>query len=66
MATDVNGDVVWSKVYLPFGNQFLEEDEITKGEGLVSLGFVGRQYDDDIGLYQLGARWYDPESGRFI
>src|SRR3990172_9464863 len=34
--------------------------------GRDELGFVGRSYDHDIGLYQLGARWYDPGLGRFV
>jgi len=30
-----------------------------------NLGFVNRELDDEVGLYQLGARWYDPELGQF-
>ena len=70
-ATDVKGDVVWRRSYEPFGGDGLFEDSsyedtYNQSPGLVNLGFVGRQFDTDVGLYQLGHRWYDPEAGRFV
>ena len=67
LGTGADGEVIWSKGYRPFGGDLeIPEVEINQGENLVKLGFVGKQYDDDVGLYQLGARWYDPELGRFV
>ena len=67
MATDLAGDVQWKKSYLPFGGVLLEGNtDFNSGGDAVNLGFVGRQYDDEVGLYQLGARWYDPDLGRFV
>lgn len=34
--------------------------------GAPTPGFVSRQFDPDVGLYYLNARWYDPELGRFV
>jgi RHS repeat-associated protein len=71
-ATDVEGDVLWRRTYEPFGGDDLFEgnegykESFEEGTGLVNLGFVARQFDVDVGLYQLGHRWYDPESGRFV
>lgn len=28
--------------------------------------FTGKEYDDNIGFYYFGARWYDPLGGRFL
>jgi RHS repeat-associated protein len=30
------------------------------------LGFTGKGYDSDVGLYYFNARWYDADTGRFI
>jgi RHS repeat-associated protein len=63
--TNQAGAVVWNADYLPFGQQFgknkfdsdFEEDD---------LGFTGKGYDSDVGLYYFNARWYDADTGRFI
>jgi RHS repeat-associated protein len=63
--TNQTGVVVWKADYLPFGQQYMknklgldfEEDD---------LGFTGKGYDADVGLYYFNARWYDADTGRFI
>jgi RHS repeat-associated protein len=63
--TNQAGAVVWNADYLPFGQQYMknkldstfEEDD---------LGFTGKGYDSDVGLYYFNARWYDADTGRFI
>jgi RHS repeat-associated protein len=51
-------------IYFYYANgQAIAQDE----SGLLSTtGFVGREFDPDLNLYQLGARWYDPSIGRFL
>ena len=61
-ATDEQGDVLWREAYQPFG---------TRMEGQVSSAdntplFAGKPHDDAIGLSYFGARYYDPEIGRFM
>jgi RHS repeat-associated protein len=63
--TNQAGAVVWNADYLPFGQEYMrnkldsdfEEDD---------LGFTGKGYDSDVGLYYFNARWYDADTGRFI
>jgi RHS repeat-associated protein len=58
LITDENGDVLTTVEYNPFG-----EDTIT-GEK-ESFSYTGKEKDSS-GLYYYGARYYDPEIGRFI
>ncbi len=65
VVTNDVGTPVWKADYFSFGQQFgkskldpkFEEDD---------LGFTGKGYDADIGLYYFNARWYDADTGRFI
>jgi len=61
--TDEIGDVTHSYSYDPYGN-VLASDE----EDFNPYRFVGRWgvMDEDNGLYFMRARYYDPETGRFI
>lgn len=56
-----NGDVYNLTAYAPFG-------EIEQEAGPVKnfLKYTGREQDQDSGLYQYRARYYDPTIGRFI
>lgn len=56
-----NGEVLNLASYGPFG-------ETTGESGNVSnfLKYTGREKDPDTGLYQVRARYYDPETGTFI
>ncbi len=58
--TDSNGSVVWRADYKPFGeeNTVAESQENNKE-------FVGKEKDDESGLYYFGARYMNPKTGRF-
>jgi len=64
LATDMDRKVIWRRAYEPFGKELSGDPSF--GDSLINLTFLGREFDSDLGLYQLGARWYDPELGRFI
>ncbi len=68
VATNSDGETVWRRAYLPFGADFAGSSShpITIANSSITHGFVGRRSDNDVGLYQLGARWYDPDLGRFV
>ncbi|WNO10387.1 RHS repeat-associated core domain-containing protein [Teredinibacter sp. KSP-S5-2] len=59
-ATDEQGKVVWRKDYAAFGEQ-VSGDKTNE-----AISYTGKQYDDKTGLIYFGARYYDPEIGRFI
>jgi RHS repeat-associated protein len=58
LITDENGDVLTTVEYNPFG------EDTTTGEK-ESYAYTGKEKDSS-GLYYYGARYYDPEIGRFI
>jgi RHS repeat-associated protein len=58
--TDQKGIAVWRADYSPFGR--LRNDPPDFECPL----FTGRMWDAESGLYYFGARYYDPELGRFI
>ncbi len=60
-ATNGKGEVLWSEEYRPYGARLLKQDEGTNEEW-----FTGKPHEEEIGLSYFGARWYDPESGRFM
>ena len=59
--TDADGTVTDSYIYDAFGNL---KDHL--GDSDNRYLYAGEQYDPDAGLYYLRARYYDPESGRFM
>ena len=59
--TDEAGGLVWAAGWTPFG---ATDDPQKMGERWAL--FTGKQFDPDVGLYYFNARWYDPETGRFI
>jgi RHS repeat-associated protein len=46
--------------YKPFGDTL----STTAGE-TVHIGFIGQEQDIEHGYFNMGARYYDPEIGRF-
>lgn len=58
--TDINGDQVASYEYDAFGNLLHESSSVPN-----NYLFTGEQYDRDLSLYFLRARYYNPENGRF-
>ncbi|MDD3905374.1 MAG: toxin TcdB middle/N-terminal domain-containing protein [Candidatus Omnitrophica bacterium] len=61
VVTDETGSVVNILEYSPFG-------EVSRNTGNYSTDkrFTGKIYDEGSALYYYGARYYDPELGRFI
>jgi RHS repeat-associated protein len=58
LVTDPNRNIVSAILYHPFGEPSLKE-------GSEDYLFTGKE-KDETGLYCYGARYYDPETGRFI
>jgi len=58
--TDESGDIATSYEYDSFGNP------TTIGNITTPYGFTGREYDAESGLYYYRARYYNPQTGRFI
>jgi RHS repeat-associated protein len=58
--TDLQGRPVWSGNSLPFGERF-----DGAGSRDTELMYAGKHYDHQLKLYDLGARHYSPETGRF-
>ncbi|HEV3006107.1 MAG TPA: RHS repeat-associated core domain-containing protein, partial [Pirellulales bacterium] len=59
---DANGNVVDHLTFNSFGQTAYESSSTTHHWA----GFAGGHMDPDTGLVQLGARWYNPASGRWI
>jgi RHS repeat-associated protein len=59
LATDRSGEVVAAFTYDPFGLP-------TAATGDLPPLFGGRPWHPELGLYAVGARWYDPALGRFL
>jgi RHS repeat-associated protein len=57
---DAQGYLVQHYEYGPFGEMLASEGQRTN-----SLRYTGEQWDSDVGLLYLRARWYDPSVGRF-
>ncbi|WNO10574.1 RHS repeat-associated core domain-containing protein [Teredinibacter sp. KSP-S5-2] len=62
-ATNEQGQVIWRKDYAAFGER---AGWITGDQTDEAISYTGKQYDDKTGLIYFGARYYDPEIGRFI
>jgi RHS repeat-associated protein len=59
--TNEVGDVVWKANYEPFGG-ISNEQKVVDNE----RKYNAKELDSETGLYYYGARYYDPETGRFI
>jgi len=60
--TDESGNVLWREEYEPYGLKRLRPNN-TQGQ---RLWFAGHAHDDALSLSYFGARWYDPDVGRFL
>ncbi|MCL6589932.1 MAG: RHS repeat-associated core domain-containing protein, partial [Firmicutes bacterium] len=58
---DAAGNVVASYKFKPYG-----ETESYSGSFSTEYQFTGKPVSDEVGLSYYGARWYDPEVGRFL
>ncbi len=60
-ASDESGTLLWRKSYSPYG------EKVADGEGDANaVSYTGKKHDDTTGLTYFGARYYDPEVGRFM
>ncbi len=58
--SDSNGSVVWRADYKPFGEENTVASNVDNNKE-----FVGKEKDDESGLYYFGARYMNPKTGRF-
>lgn len=76
VATDINGDVIWREEYTPYGSRLRHESRETECSvssctPVDSLWdekqwFTGKLEETRTGIQYFGARWYEPELGRFL
>jgi RHS repeat-associated protein len=59
--TDSNGNVTHEYEYDAYGNSFTKQ-----GATPNNYLYRGEQFDSDLGLYYLRARYYNPSTGRFL
>jgi RHS repeat-associated protein len=65
--TDLDGTIVWSATYLPFGEASVNEDP--DGDGLdytLNKRFPGQYFDVETGLHYNYFRDYDSQVGRYL
>ncbi len=75
-ATDSNGDVLWREQYSPYGSRLLHESRETNCSSGTCIPvesswdekqwFTGKLEETRTGMQYFGARWYEPELGRFL
>ena len=61
LATDAAGNLLWKETYLPYGKKQTNEPASVENR----IGYAGKPYDTATGLSYMGARYYDPLTGRF-
>ncbi len=76
LATDASGSLMWEEAYAPYGGRLTHESrEVTCSGGDCypvestwdeKQWFTGKYEETRLGLQYFGARWYDPELGRFL
>ena len=62
LATDEQGNVVRKENYRPFGERTVKSPASADNK----IAFAGRPFDPNTGLSYHGARYYDPQLGRFL
>jgi RHS repeat-associated protein len=60
VATNSSGQVIWTESYSPHGERLNGQLVSNK------IWYTSRHQDDDTGLVYMGARYYDPVTGRFM
>jgi len=60
ITNEAGGLISQEQKYLPFGQEFPQEWNSNR------FRFTGKEFDSDVGLNYFGARYYDPNSGRFL
>ncbi len=64
VATDAVGNVVWKESYRPYGDKLRNEPASRNDTN--KIGYAGSPFDASTGLSYMGARYYDPQIGRFM
>lgn len=64
-ATDSSGDLLWSRSYDEYGSQ-KNETSHKPSSVKTAFGYAGQYQDKTTGLYNLRARWYDPQTASFL
>jgi len=59
-ATDESGNLLWREDYRPYGERIRNPTSTDN-----KLWFTGKPEEAQLGLQYFGARWYDPNLGRF-
>jgi RHS repeat-associated protein len=63
MGRNASGQTVWQQDYGPWGERVAVAGSPGVPEG---VGYTGHYEDRPMGLVYAGARWYDPQVGRFL
>jgi RHS repeat-associated protein len=63
LATDASGNVVSKESYAPYGQRQINSAGASSNN---ALWFAGKPFDASTGLSYMGARYYDPQLGRFM
>jgi len=76
LATDPNGQVIWREEYSPYGSRLLHESRETdcsagpcvpvESSWDEKQWYSGKLEETANGILFYGARWYEPEIGRFL
>ena len=76
IATDNAGDMLWREAYSPYGSRLLHEsrEQSCDSGSCVPLEsiwdekhwYTGKLEETRTGIQYFGARWYEPELGRFL
>lgn len=61
-ATNEQGQVIWRESYRPYGERLTNSAAAKDNK----IWFTGRRQDPETGLVYMGARYYDPVTGRFM
>ena len=61
VATDVSGNLLWKETYRPYGERVLNQANPNNNK----IWFGGKAQDPNTGLSYFGARYYNPQWGRF-
>jgi RHS repeat-associated protein len=61
LLSDAKGQAIYEEVQHPFGTQWLRAGAASAG-----YRFSGKSYDDELGLYYFGTRYYDPLLARWL
>ncbi|MGH8508459.1 MAG: RHS repeat domain-containing protein [Gammaproteobacteria bacterium] len=60
-ATDEQGNLLWRESYAPYGQRLLKQAGSQE-----RLFYTGKAEEAAFGIQDFGARWYDPQTGRFL